>query len=46
MEVMSISDFVERGWSRKQLIQIAHSKNSPAFKTCGGGKWFALIIMK
>lgn len=40
MEVMSISELVKRGWKRNTLLEIAHSKNSPAFKTKGGGKWY------
>lgn len=39
MEVLSMSQLIERGWSRNTLTQIAHSKDSPAFKTPGGGKW-------
>lgn len=39
MRVMSISQLVELGWSRTDLMRIAHSKKSPAFKTGGGGKW-------
>lgn len=35
----SISDLVKDGWSRYDLLQIANSKKSPAFKTAGGGKW-------
>ncbi|MDD5935002.1 MAG: hypothetical protein PUC65_05450 [Clostridiales bacterium] len=39
MQVMSIKQLIDQGWSRTELNQIAHSKNSPAFKTSGGGKW-------
>jgi hypothetical protein len=39
MILMSISQLVEQGWSRTDLLQIANSKRSPAFKTGGGGKW-------
>jgi hypothetical protein len=39
MKIMSISQLVELGWSRTDLLQIANSKKSPAFKTGGGGKW-------
>lgn len=39
MKVMSITQLVELGWSRYDLLLIANSKKSPAFKTGGGGKW-------
>lgn len=39
MQVMSVSELVALGWNRYTLMQIAHCKGSPAFKTCGGGKW-------
>lgn len=39
MKVMSASELVALGWSRTDLMRIAHSKKSPAFKTGGGGKW-------
>jgi hypothetical protein len=39
MQVMSISELIALGWHKHTLMQIAHSKGSPAFKTCGGGKW-------
>ncbi|WP_312370867.1 hypothetical protein [Lachnoclostridium sp.] len=38
-KVISISELVELGWKKDTLLQIARSKNSPAFKTPGGGKW-------
>ncbi len=37
--VISITELVKLGWKRDTLLQIARSKNSPAFKTPGGGKW-------
>lgn len=37
-QVMSISELVAIGWKRNTLMNIAHSKNSPAFNP-GGGKW-------
>lgn len=39
MQVMSITELIALGWNKYTLMQIAHSKGSPAFKTCGGGKW-------
>lgn len=39
MQVMTISDLMKKGWTKNELLCIAHSKGSPAFKTSGGGKW-------
>lgn len=39
MEVKSISELKTLGWNKNVLMQIAHAKGSPAFKTPGGGKW-------
>ncbi len=38
VQIMSISQLVAQGWSRETLYRIAHAKNSPAFKSIGGGK--------
>lgn len=37
--LMSISELKEMGFSKRMLEEYAHMKNSPAFKTPGGGKW-------
>lgn len=39
MQVKSITQLTKEGFSRHELNCIANSKNGPAFKTSGGGKW-------
>ena len=39
MRVLGITELTKQGFSRTELMAIAHSKGGPAFKTAGGGKW-------
>ena len=39
MTIKTTRELMKEGWSKSELMCIAHSKGSPAFKTSGGGKW-------
>ena len=41
-KMLTITELIEKGWSRELLMRIAHMPSSPMFRTSPRGKFFVM----